>query len=84
MKIERGFDEVVGLDEPFHALRSVRTRDDHLVTGPGTFAANLTPHLFTLSFEDPEHLENRIGCSPTELQRACTCFRGLSRFLLVA
>jgi hypothetical protein len=55
LQIERAPDEIVGLVEPFHALGSVRSRDDHLESGSRAFAADLAPHLLPLSFKDPKH-----------------------------
>lgn len=70
MEIERAFDEVVGLAEPLHALRAIRSRDDHLVTFPCTLAADLAPHLLTFSLEDPQHLELYRAQSDRTAERA--------------
>ena len=84
MEIERPLDQIVGLGKPFHSLRSVWSGDDHLVTASNSIAADFAPHLLAFSLEDPQHVIDGIGRSPTNLQSRDTCVRVLSRFLLVA
>ena len=84
MEIERPLDQIVGFCKPLHSLRSVGGGHDHLVTCSNPFAANFAPHLLAFSLEDPEHVRNAIGRSPTKLQSQYIGFRALSWFLLVA
>jgi len=84
LKVERAFDEITGLFESLHPLRTIGTGDNHFVTRATPFASDLAPHLLTLALEDPQHLTRCIGRSLTSLQFPCTVFPALSRILLVA
>src|SRR6185436_3785758 len=56
LQIERALDEVRGLSEALHPLRSVGAGDDDLVANPRALAADFAAHLLALAFENPEHV----------------------------